>query len=78
MENDIRGIDLKADNFKNQLIQIISGSNLPSSLIMYILKDMLNEVSILYTQSAAKQYEDFCIAAQQEQENAIEENVEQE
>ena len=80
-DKDIRGIDLKADNFKNQLIQIISESNLPSSLVMYILKDMLNEVSMLYTQSAAKQYEEFCIAAQKEQEeqsNSVEENAEQE
>lgn len=66
MKKDIRGIDLKADNFKTQLISLINDSNLPSSLVMYILKDMLNEVSVLYTQSAANQYEEFCKAAAQE------------
>ena len=41
---DLRGYDLRADNFKTQLLNIINGSNLPSFAVMYILKDTLNEV----------------------------------
>lgn len=81
MEKEIRGLDLRADNFRTQLMVVINESNLPISLIMYIMKDMLNEITDLYIQTAAKQYEEFCIAAQKEQEeqdNAIKENAEQE
>ena len=76
MEKDIRGIDLKADNFKTQLINIINNSNLPPSLIMYILKDIYEEVVSLYNKSVSQQYEEMCEIAKKEKEAAVQENDE--
>lgn len=76
MNEDIRGIDLKADNFQTQLVLLINNSNLPPSLIMYILKDIYNEVSNLYTQSVSQQYQNFCEIDKKEREAAAQENNE--
>lgn len=77
MENNF---NLKIDVFRQQLLQIISNSNLPVSVIVYIIKDIYNEINDLYRQAVMNEYEES-IAAQKEQEeqdNAIEENAEQE
>lgn len=76
MEKDIRGIDLKADNFKTQLISIVNNSNLPPSLIMYILKDIYEEVVGLYNKSVSQQYEEMCEMAKKEKEAAAQEDNE--
>lgn len=75
MEKDIRGIDLKADNFKTQLINIINNSNLPPSLIMYILKDTYEEVVDLYNKTVSQQYNQMCEMVK-EKEAAVQENDE--
>lgn len=72
---DTRGIDLKADNFKTQLTLVINKSNLPPSLVLYILKDIYYEVNDLYKQSVSKQYQDFCETEKEEQ-TAAQENDE--
>ena len=41
---DLRGLDLRADNFKTQLNLLINDSNLIPSLILYILKDTTKEI----------------------------------
>ena len=72
MENenkDLRGYDLKADNFKTQLLNIINGSNLPSFAVMYILKDTLNEVEKIYNNAVNEQYRQFCEQAKEEEDN---------
>lgn len=77
MENNF---NLKIDVFRQQLLQIISNSNLPVSVIVYIIKDIYNEINDLYKQAVMNEYEES-IAAQKEQEeqdNAIKENAEQE
>lgn len=66
MEQDIRGIDLKADNFKTQLISITNNSNLPPSLIMYILKDIYEEVVDLYNKTVSQQYNQMCEMVKEE------------
>lgn len=66
MEQDTRGFDLKADNFQTQLSSIINESNLPISIIYYILKDCCNQAQILFTQEANKQYQQFCREAEEE------------
>lgn len=77
MENNF---NLKIDVFRQQLLQIISNSNLPVSVIVYIIKDIYNEINDLYKQAVMNEYEES-IAAQkerEEQDNAIKENAEQE
>lgn len=64
---DLRGIDLRADNFKAQLNLLISESNLMPSLILYILKDTIREIEQLYNQAVSYQYQQFCDAAKAEE-----------
>lgn len=76
MEKDIRGFDLRVDNFRTQLSNIINNANLPSSIIFFVLKDVLSEVNNLYIMSAQQQYQKFCeeAQAQQEEENSSSDN----
>lgn len=60
MEKDIRGFDLKVEHLRIQLANIINNSNLPSSVVFFVLKDVMTEVELLYHNASNKQYEDFC------------------
>ena len=73
-EEDYRGYDLKADNFKNQLSMIINNSNLNISTVYYIVKDTCNELEKLFEATAAQQYQQFCEEANKELEETKEEN----
>lgn len=64
---DLRGLDLRADNFKTQLNLLINDSNLIPSLILYILKDTTKEIEQLYNQAVSYQYQQFCDAAKAEE-----------
>ena len=64
---DLRGLDLRADNFKTQLNLLINDSNLIPSLILYILKDTTKEIEQLYNQAVSYQYQQFCEAAKAEE-----------
>lgn len=65
---DIRGIDLRADHFKIQLNSLINNSNLVPSLILYILKDTTREIEQLYNQAVSYQYQQFCEVTKTEKE----------
>lgn len=68
MENkDLRGFDLRADNFKTQLNNLINESNLTPSIVLYILKDTTREIEELYEQAVSYQYRQFCDAAKAEE-----------
>lgn len=68
MENkDLRGFDLRADNFKTQLNNLINESNLIPSMVLYILKDTTREIEQLYNQAVSYQYQQFCEAAKEEE-----------
>lgn len=68
MENkDLRGFDLRADNFKTQLNNLINESNLIPSIVLYILKDTTREIEQLYNQAVSYQYQQFCEAAKAEE-----------
>lgn len=68
MENkDLRGFDLRADNFKTQLNNLINESNLTPSIVLYILKDTTREIEQLYNQAVSYQYQQFCEAAKAEE-----------
>lgn len=68
MENkDLRGFDLRADNFKTQLNNLINESNLTPSIVLYILKDTTREIEQLYNQAVSYQYQQFCEAAKEEE-----------
>ena len=68
-EQDLRGYDLKADNFKNQLLQLINNSNLNISTIYYIVKDVCRDLQDLFNQMASQQYKEFCEEVNKQQEN---------
>lgn len=76
-EKDLRGLDLRADNFKTQLNLLINESNLVPSMVLYILKDCVREIELLYNQAVSYQYEEFCkIVNKEEEENKQKENKE--
>lgn len=64
---DLRGLDLRADNFKTQLNNLINESNLIPSMVLYILKDTTKEIEQLYNQAVSYQYQQFCEAAKAEE-----------
>lgn len=65
-EKDTRGTDLKIENFRTQLTQIINFANLPAGVIYYIIKDILTEVNELHVNQINIQYQQFCEEAQEE------------
>lgn len=65
-EKDTRGTDLKIENFRTQLTQIINSANLPAGVIYYIIKDILTEVNELHVNQINIQYQQFCEEAQEE------------
>lgn len=42
--------NLLVRNFKNRLVQDIEASGLPAGVMLYIIKDMERELSVLYEQ----------------------------
>ena len=58
--DDTRGFDLKVDNFRTQLINLINSCSLPISTVMYIMKDIYYDVSNEYNRVVGQQYELFC------------------
>lgn len=62
---DIRGFDLRVDNLRTQLANVINSANLPSSVVFFVLKDVLMEVNNLYILDAKNQYQQFCEEAQE-------------
>lgn len=73
---DNRGFDLKVDNFRTQLINMLNGSGLPISTIMYIMKDVYYDVSTEYNRIVNQQYKDFCEEAKKESEQQAKEEEE--
>lgn len=67
-EKDLRGFDLKVDNFQTQLTGLINECNLPVSVVLYILKDCYIQVNELYDNTVRQQYQDFCAEAEKEEE----------
>lgn len=65
-EKDLRGLDLRADNFYNQLLSLISSSGVQISTALFILKDVVNELQQTYNRVVAQQYNDFCEKANEE------------
>lgn len=65
-EKDTRGTDLKIENFRTQLTQIINSANLPAGVVYYIIKDILTEVNELHVNQINIQYQQFCEEAQEE------------
>lgn len=74
---EIRGFDLKVDNFRTQLANVINMANLPASVIFFVLKDVLMEVNDLYILNAKNQYQQFCEEAQKEIEKEEQANEEE-
>ena len=57
---DSRGYNLKADNFRQNVCNIINSSGLMISDVYYILKDIVQEVTGLYDQQVELEYKQFC------------------
>lgn len=51
--------NLKIELFKTQLNDVVSNSNLPVGIVYLILKDTLNELSILYNQQVNQEYQEY-------------------
>ena len=59
-EEDIRGFNLKIDNLRTGLANVINSSNLPAGIVYFVLKDVFTEVGNLYSMNANKEYQEFC------------------
>lgn len=59
-EEDIRGSNLRVDNLRVGLANIINNCNLPIGVVYFILKDVLTEVYSLYSNEASREYKVFC------------------
>lgn len=57
---DSRGYNLKADNFRQNVCNVINSSGLMISDVYYILKDIVQEVTGLYNQQVELEYKQFC------------------
>lgn len=66
-DEDTRGMTLRAEHFRLQLTNLINYSKIDISTMKYILKDILNEVDILYEKMVSEQYQEFCEAAKLEE-----------
>ena len=75
-EKDTRGYDLRAENFRMQLNNLISNSNLYPSTIYYMLKDTLLQIENLYNQAVDLQYKKFCDENKEQEEETKEDKAE--
>lgn len=55
-----QGFDLKVESFQARMAALINNADLPTSVIMYILKDYYNQIYTLYQRDVERQYADFC------------------
>lgn len=62
-------IILNTENFKDEIIKLIKNSNLPVSLIYYIIKDLERELEDVYKQSVKIALQEQKINKEQEKEN---------
>ena len=73
-KKDFRGMDLRADNFKNQLLMLVNNCNLDISTAYFIVKDMCNTLEKGFDKAAAEQYQEFCEISRKEAEAAAKES----
>lgn len=64
-----QGFDLKVESFQARMAALINNSDLPMSIIVYVLKDYYNQTYVLYQKSVEKQYTEFCNEANKEETN---------
>lgn len=72
-----QGFDLKVENFQVQLASLINNTELPTSTIMYIIKDYYNQIYTLYQKSVEKQRIDFYEGLKKEKEQNNKDNTEE-
>lgn len=75
INKDNRGYNLKADNFRQNVCNVINSSELMISDVYYILKDILQEVTGLYNQQVNIEYKQFCDEANKKIEEQKQENT---
>ena len=59
-DKDLRKENLRIDNLRNMITRDINIANLPIGTVYYVLKDALNEIGVLFTEQANKEYKEFC------------------
>lgn len=75
INKDNRGYNLKADNFRQNVCNVINSSELMISDVYYILKDILQEVTGLYNQQVDIEYKQFCDEENKKLEEQKQENT---
>lgn len=63
---DKRGYDLRVDNFKSQLLNVINNSNINISTAYYVVKDICTILENNFNRMVDEQYQQFCNDAKQE------------
>ena len=68
------GINTKINIFKDNLITVIGNSQLPIGVSYYILKDVFQNIEILYNETLEKEKKDILSSMEKEKEEVEENN----
>ena len=69
-------IDTGINMFKNNIAQVISTSQLPVSVLYYVLKDVVSEIGEVYQQTLLKESEEIKKQLEENKEDVQEEHQE--
>ena len=69
-------INTQINMFKDNLVSVIGNSQLPIGVTYYILKDVYNNIEMLYNQTLEKEQQDLLAEMEKEKEEAEKEDIE--
>jgi len=71
-------INIKIEEIKNELFNIVNNSGLPFSAIYYLFKDFMNDLTNAYNETLNNEYQRYKEEEQKESENENEEDIDEE
>ncbi len=74
MEEQTKSINLITEEFKNSLYSMVNNANLPFSVVYYVFKDFMKELTDAYTEMLKTEMEQY--NKEQKNENDLESNEE--
>ena len=72
----IISLNMGINTFKDNLINLVSNSQLPVGVIYYILKDVVAEIEKIYNESLAKEQQELLNKMKKEQEQKEKDDME--
>lgn len=71
------GLNTKINMFKDNLITVIGNSQLPIGVTYYILKDVFQNIEMLYNETLEKEKQDLLSSMEKEKEEAEKKDIEE-